>query len=102
MAMAIAKFDRWKQISPAYFDQVMPAYFEIGSNLARTHDGNAANEMILKRLEAATPTVLDEILKENVETAYIDVYHYDTALKEDIDRAFVCARPQQFTRRVTK
>jgi len=85
VAVTIAKLDRWKQLSLSYFRQAEPLYVKVSAQFERRPNPIAARDFLYENIQALRAPVLEKLLSENIETAYVDLYAYDHTLRQHID-----------------
>jgi hypothetical protein len=94
VAVTIAKLDRWKQLSLSYFRQAEPLYVKVSAQSGQQFHAIAARDFLYENLQAIRAPVLERLLSENIETAYVDLYAYDHTLRAHIDATLRQLRDQ--------
>lgn len=78
-ARTIAKLDRWRELSLGMFQNFQPSFVEASKKLLQDTNPaypEATRDFLWKKLNESMINTLNNILKENIETTYVDLYGY--------------------------
>ena len=81
-SLVIAKLDRWKQIALQTFDQLQSAATEADGLLVSKCDEIATRDFFWKSVVAAQASLAKDVLDEEIEVAYSNLYGYDPRIHE--------------------
>lgn len=72
----IAKLDRWKEITLSLYQDIQPLLVETTEKLQQNFNVIAVRDYLWKNLNEKRTEILNNILKEDIETAYVDLYGF--------------------------
>jgi len=84
-AAVTGKLERWSQLSDLYFEDVMPSFVSVSSDVARRPAQEPANGNMYKGLQEAGLRASERISKEELETSYMELYRYVQELQNPFD-----------------
>jgi hypothetical protein len=81
-ARTLARLDRWKEISLLIFAQMDIVFVETSKLWASGANGEALRDELWERLDQVRVKSLENITKEEIETAYQDLYSFDPYVRD--------------------
>jgi hypothetical protein len=78
----LSKLDRLKAISEFQFEEVKPIFVQTKEAMARNFDVTAGRDLIWGKLHEMHVKLERLRLDENIETAYAELYGYDTSIRD--------------------
>jgi hypothetical protein len=77
----IAKLDRWKEITLSLYQDIQPLLVETTEKLQQDFNVIAVRDYLWKKLNEKQIEILNNILKEDIETAYVDLYGFHPSVR---------------------
>jgi hypothetical protein len=84
-ARTLAKLDRWKEISLLMFAQMDIVFVETSKLWASGAKGETLRDELWERLDQVRVKSLENITKEEIETAYQDLYSFDPSVRDYVE-----------------
>jgi hypothetical protein len=72
----LAKLQRWQELSLWLYQQAQPLYVETSEMLPKEYDVYKARDFLWRKLEEVRTSTLADVLKEQIEIAYVDLFAY--------------------------
>jgi hypothetical protein len=97
-AKTLAKLQRWQTISLALFDEIQPSLVETSELLANSREAKKvyeARDFLYKKIRASDQHVRQTLRDEEIESAYVYLYGYNTKYRDTFRRAFTSLESQQ-------
>jgi hypothetical protein len=80
-AKTLAKLERWKEISLLMFDQMDIIFVDVSKLWVENKTGELLRDILWERLDAVKVKALEAIIKEEIETAYQDLFSFDPSVR---------------------
>lgn len=77
----LAKLDRWRELSLSLFQSVQPLFIDTIENLSIKFDIDKARNNLWKEMIITNNQIEDEILKEDLQTAYVNLMGYSPNIR---------------------
>ncbi len=77
-----AKFERWRELSLRFFDDIQPLITDVDGVLLKQRDVIVARDSLWRGLVTARAESSRRILDEQIEIAYADLYGYDARIRD--------------------
>lgn len=81
-AKTLAKLDRWQELSLWFFQHIQPLFVETSEMLLKDFNVISARDFFWKKANETRAHVLDKILDEEIEIAYVELYSYHPTVRE--------------------
>jgi hypothetical protein len=85
-ARTLAKLDRWKEISLLMFAQMDIVFVDTSKLWAKGERGETLRDELWERLDRVRVKSLKSITKEEIETAYQDLYSFDPYVRDYFEK----------------
>lgn len=85
-ARTLAKLDRWKEITLLMFAQMDIVFVETSKLWASGSKGQTLRDELWERLDQVRVKSLENITKEEIETAYQDLYSFDPCVRDYFEK----------------
>jgi len=79
----LARLERWQEIVLALFDDAQPLFVEVAQDLVGKYDVTAARDKVWRELNRLRLALRRELRSEEIETAYVDLYTYHPAARDN-------------------
>jgi hypothetical protein len=78
----LAKLERWQELALWYYRDVQPIIVDASETLEREFDIEGVRDLLWKTLESARIQAAERIRDEEIESAYVELYAFDSSVYE--------------------